>query len=418
MGYTPSNSVIGDLPISSFLGNFSTIDPSSNTGQWWYRTDLGIILKNVNGITIPMTSGSGVIIVDSNQTIGSTTGQTTISENIIVVNNAVLTIQGTIYFQANVTVTNGSKILSSNSLATSTAPQTNNYYFIGNMYLEGVYEIAQYNTDNMAYSTTNNALGTNGSITGLGTLSILSGITLTVNQNLTLSVSTISGSGTLSVGGNTITINGNVDLSLSTLNGTGNIIINSGYTLTLSNSNSPTFNTISGLGTLSVSSGSILNVSGSLSVSNIITNGTIYYIGSSITSSTTNAQATFSPSLSGSGIFIGANVNSGTASGSLVLSSTAIAINASDGTTNGTGKPLYNLTSVEGSAIGEYTIGVYNASGIYNGFVLLYIGTANIAYSVSGNYASTTVDDTGTSVYLYNMLGSAGTITLSGVAYV
>ena len=368
MGLTFPENITGDLQPTMFLGNFSTSDPLSNNGQWWYRTDLGIILRNVNGNIIPMTTGADLLIIDSNQTIGSTSSPTTVSQNVIVLNNATLTIEGTIYFQSNVTITKGASLLSSNTLASSTSPQTNNYYFIGNLYLGGTYQISQYNTDNIAYSTTiNESNGNSGSITGLGTLSVASGLTLTVSNNLTLSVPTVSGAGTLSV--------------------------SSGYTV---------------------------NINGTLSISNIVVNGILLYIGPSITASTSNAQATFSPSISGTGMFIGANSSSGTGTKYFDLTAELVPANGFGSNSTGSGgTPYYSGLTIQGNTVGRYTIGVTDTSNTtYNGFILIYIGTINTNYYVSGEFASTTADISGDNMDVYNMTGSAGTIILSAWWYV
>ena len=166
------------------------------------------------------------------------------------------------------------------------------------------------------------------------------------------------------------------------------------------------------------------NVTGSITTATtagtLTVNGTCYWIGSVITASTSNAQATFTLSLAGTGIFIGAPAGKGTATATISLSSTAIAANYDDGNATGSGYiPYYTLSSVSGSAVGKYTIGTYdNIAGTYQGFVLIYIGTANTSYSVSGYFGYTSADVSGDTIYAFNMSGSAGAITLTGTCYV
>ncbi|MGC8692627.1 MAG: hypothetical protein ACP5RZ_06425, partial [Thermoplasmata archaeon] len=76
------NTATGDLPSQNFLGSFSSSNPSSNSGQWWYRTDTGQIMKNVNGNIIAITPPTSVLVISTNQTIGSTSTSTMIDQNI------------------------------------------------------------------------------------------------------------------------------------------------------------------------------------------------------------------------------------------------------------------------------------------------------------------------------------------------
>jgi len=65
-------------------------------------------------------------------------------------------------------------------------------------------------------------------------------------------------------------------------------------------------------------------------------------------------------------------------------------------------------------------LGIYDSTaGNFTMFVLIYIGTASTAFSVSSSqYMNYTLTDTsGHTMYVYNASGSAGTLTLLGTAY-
>jgi len=269
----------GGLSPTTFLGTYSGSNPSSPAnGYWWYRVDLGQIWANVNGSIIPIQSTGAVAIISSNTAIANTD----VFNDIIVLPNVTLTIYGNIVFHGNVTILNGATLLSSNPNASSTASQTNNYSFLGNFYLNGTYEIAQYNTDNINSNLTIAMVlasaGANPTISGSGTLNIPSTVTITLNINLTyLGSPSLSGSGTLSIGsGYTLTINTNITWTFN-LSGSGSISISSGYTLTIGANITVSNITIAGSGTLNVSSGYTLTVSANitLSISTISGSGTL-----------------------------------------------------------------------------------------------------------------------------------------------
>ena len=256
--------------------------------------------------------------------------------------------------------------------------------------------------------------------TAAGDVQVNSGFTLTITSSVTLGFVTVEGAGTLSVSsGDTLTIGANSTFSISTVTGTGILSVSATFTLTLSASYTFTFSTVSGAGTLSVSATFTLTASGTISITTIIVDGIMYYTGSSITAAISNAQATFAPTLSGTGIFIGAPAGKGTATAAIALSATKIASDDGDGSAKGTGLiSYYNLTSITGSLVGRYTIGFEDTTSVlYLGYVLIYVGSTS-AYTVSGNFGSTKVDDIGDAIEAYNMTGSAGTITLSGDCYV
>jgi len=453
----------GGLSPTTFLGTYSGSNPSSPAnGYWWYRIDLGEIWANINGTIIPIQNTGSVTIISSNTTIANTD----IYNDIIVTNNATLTIYGNVIFHGNVIIENGSTLLSSNPNASSSAPQTNNYSFLGNFYLNGTYEIAQYNTDNinnnLTIATVLASAGANPTISGLGTLNIPSTVTITLNINLTYSGSpSFSGSGTLSIGsGYTLTISTNVTWTLG-LAGSGTLSVGSGYTLTISANITISIPNILGSGTLSVSSGYTLTQGASITLSLPIINiagtwansgynitipsnvtvtvtvtgslttastagtltvdGTCYWFGAINTGNNTTLPS-FPLSLTGSGIFVGAPSNSSSGGSSISLSSTSISANGTSGSTTSSGiVPYYVLSSVEGSAVGKYGIGHYNStSNIYATYVLIHIGTANTTFSINSSliFASNGADNSGKTFEAYNAQASAGTITITGTLYV
>ena len=252
----------GGLSPATFLGTYSGSNPSNPAnGYWWYRVDLGQIWANVNGIIMPLQNTGAVTIISSNTTIANTD----VYNDIIVTNGATLTIYGDVTFHGNVIIENGATLLSSNPNASSSSPATNNYQFLGNFYLNGTYQIAAYNTDNIVNSTTigtvASAGGASPTISGSGTLSIPSGVTLTTNTNTTWSIANVSGSGALyAPSGYTLTIGANTTWSIANVSGPGALSIPSGYTLTVNGNAMWPISTISGAGSLSVASGYALTV--------------------------------------------------------------------------------------------------------------------------------------------------------------
>ena len=252
----------GGLSPTTFLGTYSGTNPSSPpNGYWWYRVDTGQIWMNVNGTIMPVQGTGSVTVISTNTTIANTD----VFNDIIVTNNATLTIYGAVTFHGNVIVENGATLLSSNPSASSSSPATNTYSFLGNLYLNGTYSIAQYNTDVINNSTTISTIASAGgaspTISGAGTLSIASGVTLTTNANTTWSVGNVSGSGALYVpSGYTLTIGANTAWSIANVLGPGALSIPSGYTLTVNGNAMWPISTISGAGSLSVASGYALTV--------------------------------------------------------------------------------------------------------------------------------------------------------------
>jgi hypothetical protein len=316
-------------------------------------------------------------------------------------------------------------------------------------------------------------------VSGSGTLSIPSGYILTIGANVTFSVATVSGAGTLIIpSGRTLTfsgsnlipttltangilaLSGNYTLVTNITNGTGTLQINSGYTLTVSSNITLGFSTITGEGTLLVASGYTLtqgsaitvsisnisvvgtwanagygitipsgatvswNVSGSITTSYIsgtlTVNGRCYWIGYGISPSD-DTQISFPLRFAGTGIFIGAPAGKGSGTVDvLLLYSTSINAGSNDGYDVASGGiPYYTFSSIQGSAVGKYTLGTYDSDkNSYSGFVLIYIGTANTSYTVSRSFGYTQIDTPGDTVYARNMTGSAGTITITGTLHV
>ena len=263
---------------------------------------------------------------------------------------------------------------------------------------------------------------------------IPSGQTLTVNSGVTLIVlSYITGGGTLTING-TLYIAGNVIVDGNlTINGSGLIQINPDYTLTQAGPLTIGVSNIQVVGTWANSSQPITIIAGATvtwvttgslttgsSAGTLTVNGILYYYGAGLSTQTTDAVPTFILKLAGTGIFIASPTQTtGTATTAITLSATAINAGSSDGSATGTGKiPYFSLTSVTGSATGEYGLGIYNTpANTYVIFGLIYIGNTS-AYTVSVNVNNNTTDVSGDTVGVYNASGGAGKITLSGTAYV
>ncbi|PMP97462.1 MAG: hypothetical protein C0167_00950 [Nitrososphaera sp.] len=408
-----------------YLGQMVSDPASPSVGQWWYRIDAGQIrMYTQNGIVTLQYQSTEIIASDT--TIGGT--NVNVTTRLVVLPGVTLTIYGSITFNQDVVVFG--TLQSSNPSASSSSSATNSYDLRETLYLDGTYSIAQYNTDQINY------LGGLSFVQTIGSISI-SG-TLTFNFNFTLSTAfNFSGSGTLAVNsGYTLTIGVNVTFSVSTVSGSGTLSISSGYTLTQGAAVTISISTITVAGTwanagygITIPSGATVswNVSGSITTAStagtLTVNGTCYWIGAGVSgsnSATTQNQMSFVLSLVGSGIFIGAPAGKGTATNTISLSSTSIAANsASSTTTTSTGKSIYfALTQVSGSAVGKYTIGGEDAtSSWYLEIVLIYIGTANTTYTVNGYFGGTIHIASGDKAAVYNMSGSAGTITLTGTFY-
>ncbi|MGI0067676.1 MAG: hypothetical protein ACREB9_04540, partial [Thermoplasmata archaeon] len=216
-------------------------------------------------------------------------------------------------------------------------------------------------------------------LSGAGTLSVSSTFTLTVGANLTASIAAITVAGTFALGTNTVTVPVDSTVSFSV---TG---------------------TVSGTGTLT-------------------TNGTLYWVGVGVSASTTNAQAAFAYTLSGTGVALLSPAGAGTASTALTETSAAIPANSAGASGGGSTNTIYYEFSsqvISGSAVGKYTLGDRNESvNTYRGFLLIYIGTASTNYTVSGSFGIGNNNVSGDAIYVYNMSGSAGTITISCTMYI
>jgi len=379
---------ISGITPSTYVGTFTGSNPSNTTnGQWWYRIDLGQIWMNVNGNATPVQGTGGITVIMSDTTYANTD----IFGTVLVTNNATLTIYGNVSFHGDLIIEGGTTLQSSNPNATSSATQTNNYYFYGRFFLNGTYSIAQYNTDNIQTPiniiTTEMIANTtiNPTLSGSGTLSIPSNITLTISANITVLISNISGSGTLSVSsGYTLTFNTNFTLTSSNVqfSGSGTLSIGSSYTLTISNNITWTLN-LAGSGALSVGSGYTLTIdaNSTWNISTISGSGTI-----SITSGytlTINNNVTWSLStISGSGTL---SVSSGytlTQGASITISLPTINIagtwaNAGYGITIPSAVTV--TVTVTGSLTTSSTAGTLTVDG-----TCYWFGTMSYSNSISG----------------------------------
>jgi len=246
-------------------------------------------------------------------------------------------------------------------------------------------------------------------ITGSGILHITSSSVLTVNAELIVNGISIVGGGTLNISSNAFLIqDGNIILGGAlniNVSGTWN---NNGYEISTTQGSTITWTTTGALNTSSTP--------GTLSIS-----GDVYYYGNGLTTKSSNAVPTFVLSLTGSGLFMASPTSTvGNATNAITLSSTSIAPNSADGSAAGSGKTVYfYLTQLSNTAAGLYGLGVYNATAnTYNIFSLIYIGASSSTFYI-GYYANSgQTDISGDTIEVFNANGSAGTITLTGTAYV
>jgi hypothetical protein len=357
---------------------------------------------------MPLQNTGAVTIISSNTTIANTD----VYNDIIVTNNATLTIYGAVTFHGNVIIENGATLLSSNPNASSSSPATNTYSFLGNFYLNGTYQIAAYNTDNIANSITINTItsagGASPTISGSGTLNVPSGVTLTVGVNITVSVSAISGSGTLSIpSGVTLTQGGAMMISIANISVAGTWA-NAGYGITIPSGATVSWKTTGSLTTASTP--------GTLTI-----NGTLYYYGISLTyGSSDPGLPSFLLTLAGTGIgmFTSTNSSSNGYSGSFSNMTLSPGSNGGSGTSSDSGiAPRLTLTSISGSAVGKYGLEVYLTNTTYFQVILVYIGTANTTYNVNFTGVAGTPDVTTYAAYPRNASASAGSLTITGTIY-
>jgi len=419
---------------------------------------------------------SGNYTMPTNITVPTGTGTLSIASTytLTIGANATLSISsfsnsGTLSINSGVTLTlnnsyssgilagSGTISIGSSYTLTVNASSTNSLSFAGVGTLSIASGITLITNGNVTYSIA--------TVSGAGTLSVASGVTLTVGGNVTFSVATVNGAGGLTIGsGYTLTFSGS-NLLPSTINvsgilalsgnytmptnitvptGSGTLTINSGYTLTQGAAITLSVSTINIAGTwanagygITIPSGSTVswNVTGSITTAStagtLTVNGTSYWIGSGFTtyfsgiggSAESSLYPTFVLALAGTGVFIGAPAGKQNSTISITLSADAIATNglsSGNATDFGHLTPWINLTAVKGSAVGEYGIGEYSSDGPgpWELFILIYIGTANTSYTVSGNFGYTNANINAYNYAVRNSTYSAGTITLTGTAYV
>lgn len=329
----------------------------------------GNVLANINAQNIyPITGGSNLIVINS-ITLSSNVGFSTIY----------IEVGQTLTIPSGVTVIVDSQIAGSGQLVIN-----------GQLIIAG------------SVSITGSI-----SISGSGNINILSSSTLSINNNVQISGVSIVGAGTLTVAsGYTLTQTGAISISVSNVQVAGTWA-NAGYGITIPSGATVTWTTTGSITTTSPA--------GTLTV-----NGILYYYGAGLTAQSSNAVPTFVLSLSGSGLFIASPTSTkGNATNTITLSATAIAPNSAYGSVAGTGNiPYFYLTQISGSAVGLYGLGIFDTvNKVYTIFCLIYIGTASSTYNVA-YYANNNGIDSTTTTTIVNANGSAGTITLTGTAYV
>ena len=430
------------------------------------KDQLSLSISTVSGLGTYQIQQNGVCTINGNveMSLPNITGTGSVS----IASGNILTIVG------NTTLSVGLSNFGTLSVNSGVTLTLNNNYSSGVLAGSGTISISSPYT-----LTVNTNLTSSLSFAGAGTLSIASGITLTVGGNITYSIANVSGAGTLVIGsGYTLTFSGNNLLPTTLIvNGTlalsgnytlvenipnvaGSLVINSGYTLTVASNITLAYTSVSGAGTLFVRGIATLTQSTSITLSlstvnilglwdtagytitipsgttvNMNVNGAV--VSSTTTKGTLNVDGTvywtqvnllpggasstfpyFPLNITGSGIMIAGYNFESNAYGGISFSSTAIAAGSTDGSgsASGSGYEYYNLSAIEGSAVGQYCLAAYDGTNYYQN-ALIYIGTANTTYSVSTSYYWSNYYDppSGTKIYAANLSGSAGTITLTGI---
>jgi hypothetical protein len=267
-----------------------------------------------------------------------------------------------------------------------------------------------------------NVNGTIMPVQNTGNVTIIASNTTIANSDVYNNVVVLSGA--------TLTIYGNVVFH-------GSVTVLNGATLQSSNPSASSSSTqtnnyqfLGGFylnGTYSNAQYNVDNVNTSVALSTVTSegganptmaiNGTLYYKGISVSSGGTSDPGlpSFPVALAGSGIGIFTTTNSSGGGNSYSMNNQSIAA----GSNNGAGVsssgiiPYTVLTSLEGSAAGKYAVGSLSG-GDYYPEALIYIGTANTAYSVSFTIVNGSANATGQTGSFYNSSSSAGTITVSG----
>ena len=270
------------------------------------------------------------VYIISNATLTLAPGASLVTSHLVIDQGATLQLQGaavtadTLVSEGTIsstsssdqiTVNIGSKLGGSTSLAGTMILQSIgnvvNHILFGSVSGSGTLEI-----NGIASIEANITLSV-ASVTGAGTLSIASGYTLTLETNLTLTSLTITGAGTLSIAsGYTLTIGGNIALSVASVTGAGTLSIASGYTLTVSGNVTLSVVSVTGAGTLEIASGYTLTVSGNVTLSVVsVTGAGTLEIASGYTLTVQNTSISPSVLFSGSGTLeIGSGVTGGSVS--------------------------------------------------------------------------------------------------------
>jgi hypothetical protein len=269
---------------------------------------------------------------------------------------------------------------------------------------------------------------------GSGALSVASGYTLTILNNLTWALN-LAGAGTLSVpSGYTLTVSANATWSIANISGAGTLSVPSGYRLTQGAAMTISIPTITVAGTwanngygITIPSGATVSwkTTGSLTTASpagtLTINGTLYYYGIALTwGSGDPGLPSFPLTLAGSGIGLFTTNTSSNGGNTIFLNAVTLSAgtNSSNTTTSSIVYPSAVLTSLSGSAVGKYQLEVYNSYDGYFPVALVYIGTANNNYSVNfTGVCSSGESHASYNIYARNGAASAGSITVTGTFY-
>jgi len=402
MTFSGTNLLPSTLTINGTLAllNNYTIPTDITVPNGSGTIDIGSYTLTIAGnVTIPTSiSGTGTVSISSGYTL-TVGGNVTYSVStvsgagtLIIASGYTLTFSGSTLSPTTLTVS-GTLALSGNYTLTTNIPNIS-----GSLVINSGYTLTVASNITLAYT----------SISGAGTLSVSSGYTLTIGSNITFSGITVAGAGTLSISsGYTLTQGGPITLAISTVKIAGTWA-NAGYNITIPSGSTVTWNLTGSFTTASTA--------GTLTV-----NGTLYWLQSNLLpKGASSTFPSFPLTLAGTGIMIAGYNFESNAFNTVSLSSTAITAGSTDGSSSAShsGYEYYNLSAIEGSAVGLYCLATYNGSSYYQN-ALIYIGTANTSYSVSTSYYwSNYYDPSSGTIYAANLSGSAGKITLTGTLYV
>ncbi|MFA6289694.1 MAG: autotransporter-associated beta strand repeat-containing protein, partial [Opitutaceae bacterium] len=439
-----------DGGFSAFGGDLE-VRLSNNQALTWGTT--GSFIGNGFKLLFGSTSATGVVTFDNAINLGGATRTILVTANLADAANGI---------DANVDNAIMAGVLSNGGLTVGDATHTGtliltntNTYAGGTTINGGMLVLAN------SYNPYTQALITSGSLNAHGAVTVNTGATFDFSQTSDQTIGTLSGGGTVDMGGNTLTINQDVDGTFSGVMedgglgaGEGASLIKQGTAvLTLTGANTYTGTTevkagtleLSGSGSLvsndvTVDSGAILkNGNGGLAADTALTNnGTVNQdaddtIASLVNTGTITGTATLTAATYAlnTGSIVNANLGAGalTANGTVALNGTSAAstVEIATGTTTlGSAERLLDTTALTIDSGATLTLGgnekigsLFGAGILANAGGRLTADSGNFSGVISGAGGLTKVSTgtltlSGANTYTGSTLINVGTLTLAG----